>query len=265
MDVIALTRLGFPIGVATSGTSLTEDHIKILKRYTDNLYFLFDNDKAGQQATFRAMKLCYNQDLFPKIINLPETVKDVDDVANLEDGKQLFQSYLDNSQDGFLVLFERMRTHSDMTSPIDKQKLINAMFELIISVGNITIQEHYKVLLAEKLGFAPEIISVQFQKYKNGEGKILIRQQERQEEYAKPTLYQPSRELLFASLFYQEFLGKILKEEEFSQALTSFAMQIAIAIPESYVARVFKGELNAQEVTEVEELQLWWEKEVSDI
>jgi len=57
MDVIALTRLGFPIGVATSGTALTEDHIKLLKRYTENLYFLFDNDKAGQQATFRALKL----------------------------------------------------------------------------------------------------------------------------------------------------------------------------------------------------------------
>jgi DNA primase len=46
MDVIALARLGFPIGVATSGTSITEDHVKILKRYTENIYFLFDNDKA---------------------------------------------------------------------------------------------------------------------------------------------------------------------------------------------------------------------------
>jgi DNA primase len=46
MDVIGLSRIGFPIGVATSGTALTEDHIKLLKRYTENLYLLFDNDKA---------------------------------------------------------------------------------------------------------------------------------------------------------------------------------------------------------------------------
>jgi hypothetical protein len=175
-----------------------------------------------------------------------------------------------------------------MTSPIDKQKLINAMFELIISVGNLTIQEHYKVLLAEKLGFAPEIINVQFQKYKSGEGKILLRQQERQEEQAKPASYQPSRELLFSSLFHQEFLGKIFgnncrdnglpcpseanpnKAEggfhtDFLQALTSFAMQIAVAVPESYLARVFKGALNEQELLEVEELQLRREKELGDI
>jgi DNA primase len=66
-------------------------------------------------------------------------------------GKQLYETSLEQAQDGFLVMFERLRNAGDMTSPIDKQKLINAMFELIISVSNITIQEHYKSLLAEKL------------------------------------------------------------------------------------------------------------------
>jgi hypothetical protein len=53
--------------------------------------------------------------------------------------------------------------------------------------------------------------------------------------------------------------------QDFLQALTNFAMQIAVAVPESYLARVFKGELNAQEVGEVEEIQLWREKELGDI
>jgi DNA primase len=97
------------------------------------------------------MRLCYHQDIFPKIITLPKEVKDVDDIANLENGNQIFQDCLHNAQDGFLAIFEKGRADSDMTSPIDKQKLINAMFELIISVNNVTIQEHYKVVLAEKL------------------------------------------------------------------------------------------------------------------
>jgi len=75
----------------------------------------------------------------------------VDDVANLDDGKQCFETCLQHAEDGFLVMFERMRSASDMNSPVDKQRLINAMFELIISVSNVTIQEHYKVVLAEKL------------------------------------------------------------------------------------------------------------------
>jgi DNA primase len=281
MDVIGLHRLGFPIGIATSGTSITEDHIKIIKRYTQHLFFLFDNDQAGQQATFRAMKLCYHQDLFPKIITLPEHVKDIDDVANLEQGKQIFETCLAQAQDGFLVIFERLRNASDMTSPIDKQKLINAMFELIIAVSNLTIQEHYKMLLAEKLGFAPEIINVQFKTYKAGEGKLFLRQQERQEEFNKAAPYQPSRELLFASLFYQEFLGKLRKsgndttetgttaiqmqDEEFLQALTQFAMQVAVAVPESEIAKVFTGTLTEQEKEEIHTLQLRREKELGEV
>jgi len=46
MDVIALSGLGFDNAVATCGTSLTEGHLKILKRYTDHVYLLFDNDDA---------------------------------------------------------------------------------------------------------------------------------------------------------------------------------------------------------------------------
>ncbi|MDR2416385.1 MAG: toprim domain-containing protein, partial [Candidatus Peribacteria bacterium] len=281
MDVIGLHRLGFPIGIATSGTALTSDHIKIIKRFTEHLYFLFDNDQAGQQATFRAMKLCYHQNLFPKIITLPEQVKDVDDVANLEQGKQLFETCLEQAQDGFLMLFERLRNASDMTSPIDKQKLINAMFELIIAVNNLTIQEHYKIFLAEKLGFAPEIINIQFQSYKAGEGKLFLRQQERQEAVTTSPPYQPSREALFASLFYQEFLEKawktqqeqnseagnspLAKDEEFLQALMQFAMQVAVAVPESEIAKVFKGTLTEQEKEEMYTLQLRREKEFGEV
>jgi hypothetical protein len=53
-----------------------------------------------------------------------------------------------------------------MTSPIDKQKLINTLFDVIISVNSLTIQEHYKDILAKKLGFAYEIIDTQFRRYK---------------------------------------------------------------------------------------------------
>ncbi|MDR3168256.1 MAG: DNA primase [Candidatus Peribacteria bacterium] len=262
MDVIGLTRLGFPIGVATSGTVLTDEHIKTIKRYTENLYFLFDNDKAGQQATFRALKLCYRQNLFPKLITLPSSVKDVDDVANLKEGKQLFGQYLEKSEDGFLAMFSRLRDASDMNSPVDKQKLINAMFELILSVENLAIQEHYKLLLAEKLSFAPEIITLQLEKYKMGEGRLFLRQQERQaiQEGAK-TSYQLSREALFVSLFYKDFLSSLFAFPE----LTTFATQIAVALPDSLLAKTFAGDLTDPETSDLNEQQLRREKELGEL
>ena len=167
MDVLGLAKLDMPIGVATSGTALTEDHVKTLKRYTENIYLLFDNDSAGQQATKRALKLFYQKNLFPKIIKLPTEQKDVDDLANTPEGKNVFNHCLNSAQDGFITVYQDLRSQLDMSSPIDKQKLINTLFEMILSVNSLTIQEHYKSLLAEELGFAFEILDAQFKRYKN--------------------------------------------------------------------------------------------------
>ena len=211
MDVIWLARLWFPIWVATSGTALTEQHVKILKRHTENLYLLFDNDQAGRQATFRALKLCYAQDIFPKIISLPEWFKDADEIANHENWNQIFQECIDKATDGFLEMFNRLRSSFDMNSPVDKTKLINVMFELILSVNNVLIQESYKRAFAEKLGFPFETVDLQFKKYVQWAGKIFIQQQQKQEK--SDSKYQLDREKLFVSLFYNWFIDTQLKDE----------------------------------------------------
>jgi len=77
MDVIALARLWLSIWVATCGTAVTENHFKLIKRYTDNVYILFDNDEAWKNATVRALKIAYRENVFPKMIVLPNEFKDV--------------------------------------------------------------------------------------------------------------------------------------------------------------------------------------------
>jgi DNA primase len=44
----------------------------LLKRYTENVYILFDNDDAGKNASIRALKIAYRENIFPKMIRLPE-------------------------------------------------------------------------------------------------------------------------------------------------------------------------------------------------
>lgn len=79
MDVIALHQYGLPLGVATCGTALTPDHIKLLKRHTDQVVLLFDNDIAGSEATVRALKVAYQADMYPRAYALPADKKDVDE------------------------------------------------------------------------------------------------------------------------------------------------------------------------------------------
>lgn len=265
MDVIWLARLWVPVWVATSGTALTEQHIKILQRHTENLFLLFDNDQAGRQATFRALKLCYAQDLFPKIITLPEWFKDADELANHQNWNHLFQECIQKATDGFIEIFDRLRGSFDMSSPIDKTKLINTMFELILSVNNVLIQESYKKAFAEKLWFPFETVDVQFKKYVQWAWKIFVQQQRRQSE-EKKSHYQPDREQLFASIFYNDFLSSEIRDNsEFNQDLESFSKFIARVDGNSLLAHVLNNSCSEDEKKLVDELQLRREKEISEL
>lgn len=264
MDVIWLARLWFPVWVATSWTALTEQHIKILKRHTENLYLLFDNDNAWRQATFRALKLCYAQDIFPKIISLPDWYKDADDLANDENWNQIFEKCIEDSSDWFLEIFDRLRSSFDMNSPVDKTKLINTMFELILSVSNILIQESYKRSFAEKLWFPFETVDLQFKKYVQWAGKIFVQQQRKQENTTPH--YQPDRENLFISLFYNNFINSQIKEEsEFIQDLTIFAKEISRVDPDWLLSHALQNNCSDEEKSQLDELQLRREKELSEL
>lgn len=266
MDVIWLARLWFPVWVATSWTALTEQHIKILKRHTENIFLLFDNDQAWRQATFRALKLCYAQDMFPKIITVPEWFKDADELANHENWNQLFQECINNASDWFLEIFNRLRWSFDMNSPVDKTKLINTMFELILSVNNVIIQESYKKAFAEKLWFPYETIDLQFKKYVQWAGKIYVQQQRRNETENQPTHYQPDREQLFVSLFYNDFIWSQIKwESEFLFDLMRFATEVARIDTESLLNHTLNNNCSDEEKSTLDELQLRRDKELSEI
>ncbi len=56
MDVVALAQFGVGYGVAALGTATTAEHVKILMRQADSIYFCFDGDSAGRKAAWRAGK-----------------------------------------------------------------------------------------------------------------------------------------------------------------------------------------------------------------
>jgi len=72
MDVIAMHQVGFENAVAASGTALTEEHIRILKRYAQEILFFFDMDEAGQTAARKSVILTSQLDVPAKIIVLHE-------------------------------------------------------------------------------------------------------------------------------------------------------------------------------------------------
>ncbi len=72
MDVIAAHQAGTTNAVATCGTALTPQQLKLIQRYTKNIIFCFDGDGAGKEATFRAIELAQSSDVNLSVIQVPE-------------------------------------------------------------------------------------------------------------------------------------------------------------------------------------------------
>lgn len=122
MDLVSLYQAGVKNVVASSGTSLTDEQIQLLSRFTKNIFVLFDADSAGQKAALRSIELLLKQDFDVKVIELPKG-EDPDSYIN-KFGKEKFDeevaravNFLEYQTSQFeeLGLFE---DPSDMTKAI---------------------------------------------------------------------------------------------------------------------------------------------------
>ncbi|MCK9467189.1 MAG: DNA primase [Candidatus Absconditabacterales bacterium] len=265
MDVIALARLGLSVGVATSGTAVSTNHLKLMKRYTENIYILFDNDEAGKNATIRALKIAYRENVYPKMIVLPQKFKDIDDLANITDGLETFNSCIKDSKDAFLQIYELLREKYDMSSPIDKQKLFNDMFGLIVNVDNYTIQEHYKQLLADKVGLPYEVVSLQLNKYIQTDGKFEANRKTKIEK--QESFRQPDREMVSAALFYENILEKYMEDKENWTSFILSVQSIGKYRENSILQKVLvkADSLSQEDIKELNEIQLRRDKELVEL
>lgn len=257
MDVIGLARLGYRLGVATCGTALTQEHLKLIKRYTENLFLLFDSDGAGQEASLRALTLAYQHNLFPKIITLPQWYKDIDELANTPDGKEKFDEQRKKSQDGFSVVFQNLKEKFDLTSPIDKQKILNILFGLILNISNMPMQDHYIQVLGEKLGIGYEVMRAQYVHFAKNDGKFILQQKTKKNEKK----YEIDRELLVAALFYQDFIKQFIENQDKRTWLFELITQITATLPETVMTQAANDESNHEALLE---LQLRRDKELND-
>ena len=138
------------------------------------------------------------------------------------------------------------------------------MFELILSVNNVLIQESYKRAFAEKLWFPFETVDLQYKKYVQWAGKIFIQQQKKQEK--SDSKYQLDREKLFVSLFYNWYIDSQLKDEsEFVLDLHNFVGQVSRADGDWLLAHTLNNSCSDEEKVTLDEFQLRREKELSEL
>jgi len=171
MDVIALHQYGLPLGVATCGTAMTPDHLKLLKRHTEQVVLLFDNDPAGLEATIRALKVAYQADTYPRAFALPADKKDVDERLTEQGSTVTPEEFLARSVDAFQFVMEKLAAQTDLQNPVLRKKFEQQLFGILQSLEDYGIMMIY----IEQLGAFLHLTAAEMTK----EFKSWLQQQKR--------------------------------------------------------------------------------------
>ncbi|MEO0331761.1 MAG: DNA primase, partial [Bacteroidota bacterium] len=131
-DVISLYQAGVQNAVASSGTSLTQEQIRLIGRYTQNVTVLFDGDSAGLKASFRGIDMLLEGGLQVKAVTLPEG-EDPDSLSRRLSTSEL-QAYLREHRTDFIGFKTRIYQKEAEADPIRQAELIK---EVVSSIAKV--------------------------------------------------------------------------------------------------------------------------------
>jgi len=163
-DLITAYQHGIKNVIATSGTALTEDHARLLRRYTETVTLVFDGDEAGSNASNRGGIVLLNGGVKVKVIPLPQgndpdsfiREKKGDGFFNISKGSKPFMEYIINKESA----------ESDLKSIDGRVKCINAVIPFLSLMNNSVEKSMYISSLAEKTGVSEKAIMDEMSKNK---------------------------------------------------------------------------------------------------
>ena len=169
-DVIQLHQAGIENVVASSGTSLTVEQIKLIKRFTHNITILYDGDTAGIKASFRGIDLILEQGMNVKIVLFPEG-EDPDSYVRSHRKSEVDELLTKNSSD-FITFKTKLLLEETAGDPAKKAELIR---EIILSISkipdgiarNVYIKECSTVMDIPEQTLVNELNKLLRQRYRN--------------------------------------------------------------------------------------------------
>ena len=131
-DVISLYQAGIENVVASSGTSLTREQIRIIQRYTPNITILYDGDPAGIKASFRGIDMILEQGMTVKIVLFPDG-EDPDSYAQKHRPKEV-SDFIQHNAVNFILFKTKLLLSEALSDPIKKAAIIK---EIVFSISLI--------------------------------------------------------------------------------------------------------------------------------
>ena len=162
MDLIACHQAGIENTVASLGTALTTDQVKLIKRHTGNVFIVYDADNAGELATLRGLELFLEEGLEVKIVRLSEG-HDPDSYIR-DFGVEHFRQALAAAKTLFEYRLALLKRQFDAGSLDGKVKIANEMVGLFSKVQNEILKSAWIKELAENLRLSEESLKAEMRK-----------------------------------------------------------------------------------------------------
>ena len=173
LDVISMHQLGIRNVVASSGTSLTVEQIRLIRKFTNNVTIIYDGDSAGIKAALRGVGLVLKEGLNVKVVLLPEG-QDPDDFARRNTLEQVQDHIAHNSQD-FISFMTDMLLGEAAGDPLKKASLINEVADTIALIPDAVIRAVYIRTCASKFEIDESILG---ERVNSSRGAMIISEQE---------------------------------------------------------------------------------------
>lgn len=162
MDLIACHQAGVRNVVASLGTALTSEQVRLIRRHTKNVIMLYDADKAGEAATLRGLELFLEEGLEVKIVRLAAG-HDPDSFIK-EFGAARFREALANAQTLFEYKTALLKGRYDAKTLEGKVKIANEMVTLFTKVRNEILRAEWVKQLAKELSLSEDALLTEIQR-----------------------------------------------------------------------------------------------------
>ena len=156
VDVVMMHQMGITNVVASCGTSLTEEQIRLIKRFTENITIMYDGDSAGLHAAIRAIGLILKEGMNPRVVFLPDG-DDPDSFSRKHTLEEIREYIATHEQDGIAFKTDLMLKDAG-NDPLKKANLINEIADTVALIPDAIKRQVYVDTVAKRFEIEADII-----------------------------------------------------------------------------------------------------------
>lgn len=173
-DVLAFHQAGISNVVASSGTALTTDQIRLIKRFTQNITIIYDGDEAGIKASIRGIDLVLEEGVNVKVLLLPDG-EDPDSFARSMSSTEL-QEYIDKNETDFIRFKTQLLLKNTENDPVGRARLINDIVRSIAVVPDTITRSVYIQECSRLMNVNEDILYTEVRKIKYRQSEEIHKQ-----------------------------------------------------------------------------------------